>query len=74
MQKKPSRLSQSFSTGLNRPKMSKYEDRIESSVSRSNNRNKNVDWNSLGEKIEDWFETAKTPGLKKIIHFMQSYF
>ena len=23
----------------------------------------NVDWNNLGLKIEDWFNTAKTPGI-----------
>ena len=22
----------------------------------------NLDWDNLGEKIEDWFEVAKTPG------------
>ena len=27
----------------------------------------NVDWTDLGDRIEDWFETAKTPGIFKLI-------
>lgn len=37
----------------------------ESARRRNQRKPKDVDWNNLGEKIEDWFETAKTPGSKK---------
>lgn len=46
------------------------EERALSPKRRSGDRKKKVnrdslDWDNLGEKIEDWFEVAKTPGKRK---------
>lgn len=47
------------------------QNRTQSPKRRSDRKKKaqreNLDWDNLGEKIEDWFEVAKTPGkLRKL--------
>ncbi|CAF0750796.1 unnamed protein product [Brachionus calyciflorus] len=38
---------------------------------RRNKQNNSLDWSNLGEKIEDWFEEAKTPDQKVVYRFLR---
>lgn len=79
--------SRASSSNLNRPKMSRTrssnnfnqdnrnKSRIGSATPLRNKFNKsqdNIDWASLGEKIEDWFGYAKTPDQRVVYRFLNN--
>jgi hypothetical protein len=55
---------------LNRPQMRRFNHRNNNRFKQTNNNN-SVNWNELGNKIEDWFEYAPTPEQKTVYRFLK---
>ncbi len=57
--------SRATTASLNRPKFGQMKS-TDFRRSSAHGKKENIDWSHLGEKIEDWFEYAKTPGNLKL--------